>query len=176
MFNQFGKSMNRILAVILMSLFAFTPVIAAPLYAGIQIDDNSAGLLFGYPINKTYAVEVHYIKSNSRTEHAGVTIDTSSTGLGIAGIALFPMRLNDVLPYSLFLKGGYERTTNTDTCSIPTSVTLTLPYENTITSHKNQVLFGGGAELGLAKNMTGRLGLDFLGNKRSLNLAAIYKF
>jgi hypothetical protein len=98
--------MNRILAVILMSLFAFTPVIAAPLYAGIQIDDNSAGLLFGYPINKTYAVEVHYTKSNSRTEHAGVTIDTSSTGLGIAGIALFPMRLNDVLPYSLFLKGA----------------------------------------------------------------------
>jgi len=168
--------MNRILAVIFLSLFASTYVIAAPLYAGIQIDNNSAGLLFGYPINKTYAVEVHYTKSKSRTEHAGVTVDTSSTGMGIVGIARFPMRLNDVLPYSLFFKGGYERTTNTDTCSIPTSATLTLPYDNTITSHKNQVLFGGGAELDLARNLTGRLGLDFLGNKRSLNLAAIFKF
>jgi hypothetical protein len=103
-------------------------------------------------------------------------VDTSSTGIGVVGIALFPMRLNDALPYSLFLKGGYERTTNTDTCSIPTSATLTLPYNNTITSHKNQVLFGGGAELDLAKSLTGRVGLDFLGNKRSINLAAILKF
>ncbi len=168
--------MNRILPFIFLSLFAFTPVIAAPLYAGIQIDDNSAGLLFGYTINKTYAVEGHYTKSNSRTEHAGVTVDTSSTGIGIVGIAAFPMKLNDVLPYSLFVKGGYERTTNTDTCSIPTSATLTVPYDNTITSHKNQVIFGGGAELDLTKNLTGRLGLDFLGSKRSINLAAIYKF
>ena len=168
--------MNRILATILLYLFALTPVLATPLYAGIQIDDNSAGLLFGYPIGKTYAVEAHYSRSSSRIEHAGVTVDTSSTGIGIVGIALFPMRLNDVLPYSLFLKGGYERTTNTDTCSIPTSATLTLPYNNTITSHKNQVLFGGGAELDLAKSLTGRLELDFLGNKRSINLAAIFKF
>jgi hypothetical protein len=168
--------MNRILAVIFLSLFAFTPVIAAPLYAGIQIDNDSAGVLFGYTINKTYAIEAHYSKSNSRTEHAGVTIDTSSTGVGIVGIAAFPMKLKDVMPYSLFVKGGYVRTTNTDTCSIPTSVTLTLPYDNTITSHKDQVIFGGGAELDLAKSLTGRLGLDFLGNKRSINLAAIFKF
>jgi hypothetical protein len=168
--------MKRILAVIYLSLFTIIPAIAAPLYAGIQIDDNSAGVLFGYPINRTYAIEAHYTKSNSRTEHAGVTVDTSSTGIGIVGIAAFPMKLNDVMPYSLFVKGGYERTTNTDTCSIPTSATLTVPYDNTITSHKNQVIFGGGAELDLAKNLTGRLGLDFLGNKRSLNLAAIFKF
>lgn len=168
--------MKRILAIVLLYLFTSTPSFAALPYAGVQIDDNSAGVLFGYPINRTYAIEAHYTKSNSRTEHAGVTVDTSSTGIGIVGIAAFPMKLNDVLPYSLFVKGGYQRTNNTDTCSIPTSATLTVPYDNTITSHKNQVIFGGGAELDLAKNLTGRLGLDFLGNKRSLNLAAIFKF
>ena len=168
--------MNRILPFIFLSLFAFTPVIAAPLYAGIQIDDNSAGLLLGYPINNTYAVEAHYTKSNSRVSHAGVTVDTSSTGMGIVGVARFSMKLNDVLPYSLFVKGGYERTTSTETCSIPTSATLTLPYNNTITSHKNQVLFGGGAEYDFGKSLMGRMGIDFLGNDRSINLAAIFKF
>lgn len=168
--------MNRIPAAIFLSLVSFPPAIAAPLYAGIQIDDNSGGVLFGYSINRTYALEAHYTKSSSRITHAGVTVDTSSTGIGIVGIALFPMRLNDVLPYSLFIKGGYERTTDTETCSIPTSATLTLPYNNTITSHKNQALFGGGAEFDLAKNLTGRVGLDFLGSKRSINLAAIIRF
>jgi hypothetical protein len=168
--------MNRIPAALLLFYFIATPAVASSLYAGVQIDDNSAGVLFGYPLNKTYAVEAHYTKSSSRIEHAGVTVDTSSNGIGIVGIAAFPMRLNDVLPYSLFVKGGYERTTNTDTCSIPTSATLTQPYDNTITSHKNQVIFGGGAEFDLAKSLTGRFGLDFLGNKRSLNLAVILKF
>lgn len=168
--------MKQFLAAALLCVSVVIPSHATPLYAGVQFDDNSAGVLFGYPINKTYAVEAHYIKSNSRIEHAGITVDTSSNGVGIVGIAQFPMRLNDVMPYSLFLKGGYERTTSTDTCSIPTSATLTQPYYNTITSHKNQVIFGGGAELDLAKNMMGRLGLDFLGKTRSLNLAVILKF
>jgi len=168
--------MNRILAAALLYLFTFTPVFAAPLYAGIQIDDNSAGLLLGYPVNNTYAVEAHYTKSNSRVSHAGVTVDTSSTGMGIVGVARFSMKLNDVLPYSLFVKGGYERTTSTETCSIPTSATLTLPYNDTITSHKNRVLFGGGAEYDFGKSLMGRMGIDFLGNDRSINLAAIFKF
>jgi hypothetical protein len=168
--------MNRILATVLLYLSAFTPVLAAPLYAGIQIDDTSAGLLFGYPISKTYAIEAHYTKSSSRISHAGVTVDTASTGMGVVGVARFPMKLNDGLPYSLFVKGGYEHTTSTDTCSIPTSATLTLPYDNAITSHKNQVLFGGGAEYDFSTSLIGRLGMDFLGGDRSINLAAIFKF
>ncbi|MFZ2161270.1 MAG: hypothetical protein WAW02_03545 [Sideroxyarcus sp.] len=168
--------MKRILAIVLLYLFTSTPSFAALPYAGVQIDDNSAGVLVGYPLNKKYAIEAHYTKSNSRIEHAGVTVDTSSTGIGIVGIALFPMKLNDVMPYSLFVKGGYERTTSTESFSIPASITLILPYNDTITTHKNQVIFGGGAELDLAKNLTGRLGLDFLGNNRSIYLAAIFKF
>jgi opacity protein-like surface antigen len=168
--------MKRILAAALLYGCISTSASAAPLYTGLQIDDNTAGVLLGHQINRTYAVEAHYSKSSSRTSQDGLTIDTSSVGLGIVGIALFPMRVHEMQPYDLFLKAGFERTSITDKYSIPTSVTLTLPYSGTIYSHKNQLIFGGGAELDLTKNMTGRIGLDFLGNKRSIYLSAIFNF
>lgn len=177
--NLFGNPMKRILATILLCLIIlliYTRASAEPLYAGIQVDDDSVGILFGYSITKRYSVEAHYIRTNSSISHAGVTVDTLSTGIGIVGIALFPLKLNNVLPYSLFLKGGYQHTSSSETCSIPSSATLTLPYNNTIDSSKNQALFGGGAQLDLAKNLTGRMGLDFLGKQRSLYLTAIYSF
>jgi hypothetical protein len=76
----------------------------------------------------------------------------------------------------LFVKGGLQHTSNTETYSIPSSVTLTLPYSSKIESGKNQVLFGGGAEYDFTRSLTGRMGMDFLGGKRSINLAAIFKF
>jgi hypothetical protein len=168
--------MKRILAAVLSSIFIFAPACAEPLYAGIQLDDTSVGVLLGYQINKKYAVEAHYSRSDSRITHAGVTVDSSMVGVGAVGIALFPMKLNDVLPYTLFAKAGYERTTNDETYSIPTSVTLTLPYNNKIISHKNQSIFGGGAEYDFSRSVMGRMGVDFLGKDRSINLGAIFKF
>jgi hypothetical protein len=168
--------MKRILAAALLSGCIFTPAFAAPLYTGLQIDDNAIGILLGHQINRTYAVEAHYSKSSSRTSQDGLTIDTSNVGIGIVGIALFPMKLHDVLPYNLFVKAGYEHTSITDTYSIPTSVTLTLPYNGTTNSHKDQLIFGGGAEHDFTKNLTGRMGLDLLGNKRSIYLSAIFNF
>jgi hypothetical protein len=168
--------MKRILTAGLLCTFIFTPALSSPLYAGIQIDDTTAGVLLGYQINKTYAVEAHYSKSSSQITHAGVTVDTSTTGTGIVGIALFPMKLRNVLPYNLFVKAGYERTSNTETYSIPTSATLTLPYNGKVDNHENQLIFGGGAEYDFTKYLTGRMGLDFLGKDRSINLAAVFKF
>jgi long-subunit fatty acid transport protein len=168
--------MKRIAALALLHCCISTTSFAAPVYAGIQIGDSTAGALFGFQINQTYAVEMHYSKSSSNTTHAGLTVDTATTGIGVVGIASFPVKLRDVLPCNLFVKGGYERTNNTDTYSIPTSVTLTLPYTGTISSQKNQFIFGGGAEYDFSKNLTGRTGLDFLGKNRTLNLSAIFKF
>ena len=168
--------MKRILTAVLLCNFICTPAQASPLYAGLQIDDSTAGVLFGYQISKTYAIEAHYSKSNSQITHAGVTVDTSTTSTGIVGIAQFPMKLRDVLPCNLFVKAGYERTRSTETYSIPTSATLTLPYNGEIESHKNQLIFGGGAEYDFTKYLTGRMGLDFLGKDRSINVAAIFKF
>jgi opacity protein-like surface antigen len=168
--------MKRILAAVLLLCFISTPVFAAPFYAGVQLDDTSAGILFGAQLNKTYAIETHFSRSNSSITHAGVTVETSSNAIGVVGLALFPMKLNDVLPYSLFVKGGFERTSNSETYSIPSSATLTLPYSGKIDSSKNQVIFGGGAEYDFTRSLTGRMGMDFLGKKRSINMVAIFRF
>lgn len=174
--NLFGKNMKRILAAILLSISFFAPASATPIYAGVQMGDNSAGVLFGYQINKVYAVEAHYSKSDSLISHAGVTVDSSMVGTGIVGIAMFPMMLNDVLPYFLFAKAGYERTTHNETYSIPASVTLTFPYNSKITNNQNQFIFGGGAEYGFTKHVMGRMGVDFLGKDKFINLGAVFKF
>lgn len=168
--------MKRILAAAPLSLLFIAPASAAPLYAGLQIGDDSASALFGYQISKMYAIEAHYSKSDSLISHAGVSVDTSTVGAGLVGLALFPMKLNDVLPYFLFAKAGYEHTTNSETYSIPASVTLTLPYSDTIKSSKNQFIVGGGAEYDFNNHVTGRMGVDFIGDNESIYLAAIYKF
>jgi hypothetical protein len=167
--------MKRILAVLLFYFITY-PALAEPLYAGIQLGDNSVGVLFGLRINQTYAVETHYTKSNPSSTHAGLTVDTASTGVGVVGMAMFPMKLGDVLPYDLYVKAGYEHTSNTDTYSVPTSVTLTQPYSGTVSSQKNQFIFGGGAEYGFSKYLKGRTGLDFIGKDRFLNLSVIFRF
>jgi hypothetical protein len=168
--------MKRILAAAPLSLLIFAPVSAAPFYAGLQISDESVGVLLGYQISKMYAIEGHYSKSDSLISHAGVTVDTSTVGAGLVGLALFPMKLNDVLPYFLFAKAGYEHTTDNETYSIPASVTLTLPYSDTIKNSKNQFIIGGGAEYDFTKYDMARMGLDFIGDNRSIYLAAIHKF
>ena len=168
--------MKRFIAAVLVSGFSLSPAFATPMYAGVQVDDNTAGVLFGFRINNAFAIEAHYSKSSSSNTNAGITIDTSKVGVGVAGLALFPMKLNDVLSYNLYLKAGFEHTSSTDTYTIPDSVTLTLPYSGKIDSTKNQALFGGGAEYDFSKYLAGRMGVDFQGKKRSIYLNAIFKF
>lgn len=168
--------MKRILAATLVSLCAHSTAFASPLYAGIQVGDDSAGALLGYQINRTYAVEVHYSKTDSSNTQAGVTVDTDTTGTGLVGIAAFPMKLRDVVPYALFAKAGFQHTSSTETYSIPTTATLTLPYNGSIHSKKNQLIIGGGAEYEYSKFLTWRMGLDFIGDDNTFNVGAIFKF
>lgn len=168
--------MKRTLAAALLYCCVLTPAVADPLYAGVQLGDNSAGALLGFQIDQTYAIEAHYSKSSSNTTHAGLTVDTTSTGIGVVGIAAFPMRMREVLPYEVFIKAGYERTNSTENYSIPTSVTLTLPYNGSLNTTKNRLILGCGAEYAFSKNLSGRMGLDFVGKDRNLNLGAIFKF
>jgi hypothetical protein len=168
--------MKQVLAAVILSFFSFAAACATPLYAGMQIGDDSADALFGYQISDMYAVEVHYSKSDSSISHAGVTVDSSIAGAGLVGIAKFHMMLKEVLPYILFVKAGYQRTTTKETYSIPASITLTLPYNDTINSNQNQFIFGGGAEYDFTKKVVGRMGVDFVGKDRSIYLGAIFKF
>ncbi|NOU00302.1 MAG: hypothetical protein HOO95_01825 [Gallionella sp.] len=168
--------MKKIFVLIFWLAFISAPAGATPVYTGLQVGDTSVGILLGNQIDSKYAVETHLSKSNSNISHAGVTVDSAITGLGIVGIAKFPMKLKDVLPYQLFAKAGFERTTTKETYYIPDSVTLTLPYNGNITSHKNQFILGGGAEYAFTKNVIGRMGVDLVGKHKSINLATLYQF
>lgn len=168
--------MKRTLAAVLLSSTISAPALAVPLYAGIQIDDTSTGILFGYQIDNTYAVELQYSESDSSITHAGIIVDSKTVDTSIVGIARFPMKLRKTTPYYLFVKAGYVHSSTTDDYSIPSSVTLTLPYSDTKTSDENQLVLGGGAELNFSNKLSGRVGLDFRGTDRTINLVAIYKF
>jgi opacity protein-like surface antigen len=174
--QQFGKPMKRILATALLYSCLFTPAFAGPYYAGIKIGDNKAGALLGFQINRTFGVEAHYSRSNSSTLHAGLNVDTTSVGKGIVGIATFPMKLRDAVPYDLYAKVGWERTTATEKYNLPANVTLTQRYNGTINTSKNQLIIGGGAEYAFSNSLSGRMGLDFIGKDRNFNVGAVIKF
>lgn len=171
-----GKPMKRILVVALLCCASFNPVYASPIYTGIQVDDMATGILLGYQIDKMYAVELHYAEAYSSITHAGITVDTKSASTGISGVARFHMKLRNVLPYDLLIKVGYEHVDITEDYSIPSSVTLTLPYSDTKTSNKNQLILGGGAEYNFSKNVAGRIGLELKDTYRSFNVAVMYRF
>jgi hypothetical protein len=174
--QQFGKSMKRILATALLYSCLFTPAFAGPYYAGIKIGDSKAGALLGYQINRTFGVEAHYSRSNSSTLHAGLNVETTSIGKGLVGIATFPMKLRETVPYDLFVKVGMERTASTEKYNIPAAVTLTQTYNGTLNTSKNQLIIGGGAEYDFSGSFAGRMGLDFVGKDRNFNVGAIFKF
>jgi hypothetical protein len=168
--------MKRILATAFVSSLISIPAAAAPLYAGIQIEANSAGILLGNQLDRIYSVEGHYLRSSSSVEHSGVTVDTTATRVGVSGLARFPMKLNEGQPYLLFARVGAEYIAKEESYYIPTSVTLTQPYSGTTTSHSIKPIIGGGAELNFTKSIAGRVELDLIGQERSINLAAIYFF
>ena len=170
--------MNRILAAGLLYLAACTPAFAAytPLYAGVQADNNALTTLIGYQINKNYAVEAHYTKSESHIVQSGMTSDTYTVNTGLAAIAMAPMKLSGGSPYFLFAKAGYVRITKEESYYIPASVTLTLPYSGVETNTENRVIFGGGVQYDFYEHLNGRVGIDAVGDKRYVYLGAIFKF
>jgi hypothetical protein len=170
--------MNRIWAAVLFYLVTLAPAFAAytPFYAGIQGDNTSGSAMLGYQISRMYAVEAHYVKSNTHISHAGITSDENITGSGLAALVMFPMKLTGGSPYFLFAKAGYERITKEETYSIPSSVTLTLPYSDTVSSTENHAIWGGGVQYDFYQNVNGRAGIDIVGDKRSVYIGAIFRF
>jgi opacity protein-like surface antigen len=168
--------MKRILTATLLYSCFLTPASAGPYYAGIKIGEHSAGALLGFQVNRTFGFEAHYSRSSSSTLHAGLTVDTASVGKGLVGIATIPMKLRESVPYDLFVKVGWERTTATEKYNLPATVTLTQAYKGSINTSKNQLIIGGGAEYDLSSNLTARMGLDFIGKDRNFNVGAIFKF
>lgn len=170
--------MNRIGAAVLLYLVAFAPAFAAytPFYAGLQADSTSGSGLLGYQINKTYAIEAQYAKSDTHISQSGMTSDTNITTAGLAALAMLPMKLNGGSSYFLFAKVGYARVSKEERYYIPASVTLTTTYSDTVSNTENRVFFGAGAQYDFYENINGRVGIDIVGDQRSVYLGAIFRF
>ena len=170
--------MNRIPAIVLLYITASAPAFAAytPLYLGVQADNIALTALLGYQINKKYAIEAHYTKSESHIVQSGMTSDAKITNAGLAVLGMIPMKLNGGSPYFLFAKVGYVRTTKEESYYIPDTVTLALPLSGIETNTENRVIFGGGVQYDFYENLNGRVGIDAYGDKRSIYLGAIFKF
>ena len=151
-----------IAAVLLFSAFA-TPAFAADpsFYAGMQVGDTYIGGFGGYQIDKIFSVEAHYYDLDSYSTPFG---STDASSIGVAGVAMFPMSLDKVPPFSLFAKAGVERTT------AKASFTT---YSTTV--HDTGLTLGGGAQYD-SKYVSARLGLDVKGEADTLYVSALYKF
>ena len=157
--------MKKSIAVVLLSCAAFsTPALAAnaPVYAGLQIGDNYVGILGGYQLDPMYSVEVSYISGDNGSNFWG-DIDYSS--IGVAGVAMFPVKPQGMSPFSLFAKAGFERATvKVKFAGGPRRYTDT------------NLVLGGGVQHDFNSNVSARLGLDIAGEADSLYLSAILKF
>lgn len=168
--------MKQILAVSALVFSALPSANASPIYLAMQLGETAASAMIGYRLNAKYSVEAHYYRADSQITHAGVNVDTTTIGTGVVGVAQFPMKLRDVLPYFLFIKTGYEHTRKDEQYSIPSSVTLTLPYTGEVNNKRNQVIVGGGADYDFTRSIRGRMGIDFVGSSKFINLGVIYQF
>jgi opacity protein-like surface antigen len=192
------KNMERILVFILLSLAISAPAYAAAiattpttktavtttphsasadtnhwLYVGAQLGDSVVGGLLGLQINKMYSVEVRYDYKDTVYEPNN-TIRSSSTG--IAGVAMFPLKLTDMEPFFVFAKVGYERTKTESTTSDP-GIPGFFPATTTVTTTvRKRVTVGAGAQYDFTRNVSGRIGWNAIGSDHSANIAAIYKF
>lgn len=170
--------MKRFLSILILLTFSITPALAAytPIYAGVQLDNISGNAILGYQINKTYAVEANYTKASTHIAQSGMTSDTNIISTGLSAVIMLPMTLSGGSPYFLFGKVGYQRITKDESYFIPASVTSTNPFSGTLSTTENRVIFGGGVQYDFYQALSGRAGIDAVGDKRSVYIGAIFKF
>lgn len=166
--------MLRIWAAGLFFLALASPVSAAytPLYAGVQMDNDTVTGLLGYQIDKNWAAEFHGSRYATRISQAGATNETQTLAVGISALYMVPMKLSGGSPYFFFGKVGAERASEDVTFSFPASVTYSGSYTNYVTRAR----FGVGAQYDFYEHLSGRAGIDFFGPDHSVYLSAIFKF
>ncbi len=161
------------------------PVTTAPadakfsrVYLGMQLGDSIVGGLVGLQVSKMFSVEARYDYVDTIYVPNG---NTKSSNLGIAGVALFPLKLSDLKlsdmePFYLFGKAGYERSTKKTTSVSPDLGVPGFPSTTTITTTvKGRLLIGCGAQYDFSKKFSGRVGVNFVGSDNSMYLTTIYK-
>ncbi|NOU00303.1 MAG: outer membrane beta-barrel protein [Gallionella sp.] len=149
----------------------------ARIYIGTQLGDSIVGALVGLQINKMYSVEARYDYVDTIYLP---TSNTKSSNIGLAGVVLFPLKLsdfklNDMEPFYVFAKAGYERSTKKITTNDPGIPPFFPATTTVVTTVKSRLLIGGGAQYDFSKKFSGRVGVNFIGSDNSVYLTVIYK-
>lgn len=143
------------------------------LYAGAQLGDSIVGGLLGLQINRMYSLEVRY-DYHDPVYQPNNTLNSSS--VGIAGLAMFPLKLSDMEAFFMFAKAGYERTKDKLTVSDSGLPGFFLPSTTITTTVRKRVTASAGVHYEFSKSFSGRFGKNFVGSDHSVFLAAIYQF
>lgn len=165
--------MQRIWVASLLYIASIAPAFAweIPLYAGVQFDSNTITGLLGYQINKNWATEIYSYEQVTTIKQAGATNETQIQASGISALYMIPMKLSGGSPYYLFGKAGYERTTQDVTFSFPSSVTYSGQYSN----KTNRSRYGVGVQYDFYEHLSGRAGVDLLGEDQSVYMSLIFQ-
>ena len=143
-------------------------------YVGAQLGDSTIGALLGYQFSKMYAMELTYDYVDPKYTPT-TTLEKSRAG--ISGLALFPIKFNEMGPMAIYIKVGYGRTTEKLTVNDPGLGIPAFPATTTqTTTLTTGVTASAGAQVELSNNTRARLGVNYVGGDRSVTLAAIYKF
>jgi opacity protein-like surface antigen len=143
------------------------------LYTGAQLGDSTVGFLLGYQINKIYAFEANldYVDA----------VYTPTTSLevyraGLSGLAYFPVKFNDLGAMSLFVKVGYVLTSSKFILKDPGIPGFAPPSSTATTTDITKVAAGAGVQLDLSSNTSARLGINLVGEDRSVYITGLYRF
>ena len=143
-------------------------------YVGAQLGDSTIGALLGYQFSKMYAMELTYDYVDPKYTPT-TTLEKSRAG--ISGLALFPIKFNEMGPMAIYIKVGHGRTTEKLTVNDPGLGIPAFPATTTqTTTLTTGVTASAGAQVELSNNTRARLGVNYVGGDRSVTLAAIYKF
>lgn len=146
------------------------------MYIGAQLGDSSVGMLLGYQLSKMFSMEISY----DYVDPVYTTITSQTTTLkrsraGASGIAMFPIKFNEMGPMAIYIKVGYGRATEQTT--VEDSGLGGLPATTTVTTISTTGVTGGaGVHVDLTSSSSARLGFNVVGSDRTAYLAAMYKF
>jgi len=146
-------------------------------YLGAQVGDSTIGAMLGYQFSKMYAMEISYDYVDPvRTSTATGKTSLEVSRVGASGLAMFPIKFNEMGPMAIFIKVGYARTTEVYTVNDYGNPPLLPATTSVTTTLKTGVTGGAGVMVDLSTNTTARLGVNYVGGDRSVFLAALYKF
>lgn len=146
-------------------------------YMGAQVGDSTIGALMGYQFSKMYAMEASYDYVDPvRTSTTTTKTALETSRVGVSGLAMFPIKFNEMGPMAIYIKVGYARTTEIYTVN-DAGIPPFLPASTTVTTTlKTGVTGGAGVQVDLSNSTTARLGVNYVGGDRSVYLNALYKF